>query len=123
MALFGFVRLIGMIFFRVGLMPCRLQQQQLLCAFSCSSKPGGSLGGDSSNKGRDLSGISAVASGMLEVATELAHSCQIPLGKAINKVQLDRFMESLGQLPQQAVPPTQKDERPFWRERVSRNSL
>lgn len=46
----------------------------------CSSKTGGSLGGDSSNAGRDLSsGISSAASAMLEEATKLAQNCQIPL--------------------------------------------
>ena len=36
---------------------------------------------------------------------------QHKLGKSVNKKQLERFMESLEQLPQQAVPPT--PENPF----------
>lgn len=34
---------------------------------------------------------------------------QHKLGKVVNKKQLDRFMESLEQLPTEAVPPTQED--------------
>lgn len=34
---------------------------------------------------------------------------QRELGKAINKVPLDQFMESPGQLPQEAAPPTPRD--------------